>query len=46
MAQKTKQKNQCDREFLRRALESTANSPSEDTNKHFNNTLHVFNRKL
>jgi hypothetical protein len=35
-----------DREFLRRALESTANSPLEGTNKYFNIILHVFNKKL
>jgi hypothetical protein len=33
-----------DTEFLRRALESTANS-LEGTNKHFNIILHVFNKK-
>jgi len=32
-------------EFLRRALESTANS-LEGFNKHFNIILHVFNKKL
>jgi hypothetical protein len=35
-----------DREFLRRAFESTANSPLMGTNKHFNNILHVFKKKL
>jgi len=34
-----------DREFLRRALESTTNS-LEVTNKHFNIILHVFYKKL
>jgi hypothetical protein len=34
-----------DREFLRRALESTANS-LEGPNKHFNIILHIFNKKL